>query len=626
MLKTNFDNGRDHLAMFEPFVEDTLIAEDLDGKTAADVQAAVAERHRLMLPLATVRTLLSRAGKRSLIRREGGRYFTTQNPSRVGTKDLLQLRMHVEERQARLAEAFRRHANEHQIDIESREASLKLLIGFVERHHVRLALAGPDDVKIGVDAGAAGDASFDRLIATFLTEAALKGSTEAEVFAEILEGYVLQNTLLLADISTAERPFLNLHVFFDSNLLFGALGLQGEGNALLSGEFISLLRERGARPEVFKTTVREMRAILALYESKLGSHAGRKSLYQTDITRHLLTTGATPADMRTANSLLERSLSELGVTVVDTPTHVAAYTLDEAELANRLAAHPGGDRQPRVLHDVDCIAAILTLRAGMEPESLDQAKAVFVTSSALTVRNATSWFRDEDGAGIPPILHYFTMSNFAWLKKPAGAASLKMHELIALCGAALRPTRNVWEAFLSNLNRLEESSVVSSDEVAAIMANSLTDRLLADEDIGNDPDASTLTEVVERVKESLIGEAADRVADTDRKVAKLEDERTRQEAVTTARAKQVGNIVAHTAAAALIASFTLGTFAGVQSIALGRPSAWSILFGAAPLAIGALLGVLWGFNVRTWREKVAARCATAVARWLSADERTFSGS
>ncbi len=55
------------------------------------------------------------------------------------------------------------------------------------------------------------------------------------------------------------------------------------------------------------------------------------------------------------------------------------------------------------------------------------------------------------------------------------AAGLKLHELVALCAAALRPSREIWEAFVRELRKLEASGQITSDESVAIIVSELSD-------------------------------------------------------------------------------------------------------------------------------------------------------
>ena len=142
--------------------------------------------------------------------------------------------------------------------------------------------------------------------ARFLQESAIAGGESAGIIQEMLEGFVLQNTLLLKDVSTVTRRFHDLHVFMDSGLLFGALGLRGAPAETATLELIALLRDTGAIVDVFEPTIKEMRQILSVYEDKVGTSTGRQSLRPTELTRHILSSRFTPSDIRTKGVLIER--------------------------------------------------------------------------------------------------------------------------------------------------------------------------------------------------------------------------------------------------------------------------------------------------------------------------------
>lgn len=616
MLKTYFDLGRDHIAMFQPFVDDVLDSADVDGVTVAHVQLAVIEKHQLSLPPAVVKTLLSRAVKAGRLRREGGRYFDGNGADRV-RGELEVARRAAETRQAEVADAFREHGSRRGVEIGSTEEALDAILEFLEKHHVRLALEGLQ-AQWGVAAAPTEHGLDDRLVASFLIEAIEAQGANAATIQEMLEGFVLQNALLLQDISTADKPFRNLRVFFDSTLLFAALGHHGDEERTLTGELLTLLRDRGASVEAFRPTIREMRGILGVYEEKLGTAAGRKSLRPTDLTRYFLTSRATPSDARAISALLEKSLEQIGIRVVDTPTRVLPLTLDEASLAHRLADRDGGDTSPRVQHDVDCVAGVLTLRGGNSSDSLDRAGAVFVSLSGLTVKNVNLWYRDEGGIGFPPIAHYYLISNLAWLKRPASASALKLRELMAMCSAALKPTRETWRAFVQHLEKLETSGQISTEEAAAILASSLTDRYLSEEELGDDPDATTLTEVVERVKAEYKRESEEKIEEIRREAESASGRVSAVEARVAQRAQQVGNYVAVSFFVALGVVFLLGVVVNVLSIlAHGAVSPAFVVVAGLPLALGGLASVMWGFNLSVWKQNIQARVAGRLRSWMS---------
>jgi len=168
------------------------------------------------------------------------------------------------------------------------------------------------------------------------------------------------------------------------------------------------------------------------------------------------------------------------------------------------------------MHDVDCIAGVLTLRRGRHSSTLEDAHAVFATDSAIVIRKVQTWWTEvERETGIAPIVHIRALINLAWLKKPSLCADLKIQELIALCSAALSPKQATWERFLRHLGNLKRSGKITSDEDAAMLVSRMSDHLLVeaelDSDDPDDIDAVTLDEVVERVKASYATSSEEKI-------------------------------------------------------------------------------------------------------------------
>src|ERR1039457_4048512 len=80
MLKVNFDSGKDHLSMFEPFVIDTICSGSSDVINVTEIRKQIAQRHQLLLPIHTLRALLDRSRKQGFLKREGGQYFADVPP------------------------------------------------------------------------------------------------------------------------------------------------------------------------------------------------------------------------------------------------------------------------------------------------------------------------------------------------------------------------------------------------------------------------------------------------------------------------------------------------------------------------------------------------------------------
>lgn len=622
ILKLNFDSGRDHISMFEPFVLDTISREESDKFDLETLRADLLARHQLSVPLPTLRTLLARISRQGYLKLRDGRYQRTDKAIKLD--DLRLRREQVEGRQRRLAANLQTYAAKRGVRLETPEDALALILGFLEQYHVSLALgdvsrAGPRVPTEDIDIEPVDRPTL--VVAEFIQNAVFQDGEDAEILQEFIEGFVLHNALLLKDISLAGRRYQNLHVVCDSRLLFAALGVRGEAEEIAVKEFLSLLRQTGAVTDVFEPTIAEMRRILRVYEEKIGTSAGRLELYPTDMTRYFITKRFSPSDLRSFAALLERNLKGLGFNLREIPAHEAHLTLDEASLAKRLASGGGatGDREPRVIHDIACVAGVITMRGGRRATTLETAGAIFATASPLTITTVTDWYRKQGKSDTPPIIHYLALSNHAWLKKPASAARLKVHEVVALCSAALRPSRQAWDVFLRYLRKLQDSGQLTSDEVTAILVSELTDHVLLEDEIDEDSAPDTLSEAVERVKDSYRGVDSKRAAEGEEQARSANAKVLQMRNTLERRARTVASALCWAATLAIAGALFAGAAFTVAGLRTGKaPSGVRFAF-AALLVLGGLLSLIWGFNLNGWRKSVEENLTRRLGSWLSGE-------
>jgi len=507
-LKARLDEGNDHLGIFLPLLIDVLPGLSNRHFTAADVQEALATAHGVAMPQETVTTLLKRATRQHVLVRDAGRFHV--NPKNdlprsavAGEKEQLK------QGQLRLGEALMSHAGRREMRLASPQEALDLLLRFLEEEQIALLLGSPPN---GSETPTVSRREC-AIISEFLHDAVPTDTALTSVLSGLLEGLVLYHAAFLPDLASVDRNFQDLCVVFDSMLVRQALGYEGESPRILQRETIDLLKGSDVRCLVFDKTVYEIQRILMMYEAKLATSAGRRSLYAVPMARHFLTQHYSPSDVQEMSALLEKEIGAAGFRIVPTPARVDKYTSGEATLAERLTDLRTHDAtEPRVTHDVDCVAGVLTLRGGRRSRNVEETRAVFATTATMVIRNTRLWWEeDERETGVPPVVHIRSLANLAWLKKPATSANFQLCELVALCAAGMRPSQKTWWRFLDHLDSLQSSQRLSADDVTAIIVSAMSDRCLReverDEDDPDDLDAGTLDEVVERVKSQYGAEA-----------------------------------------------------------------------------------------------------------------------
>jgi hypothetical protein len=636
-LKTQLDAGRDHLSLFEPLVIDALNQVKTLDLTADEIRGLVFANTNLKIPVPTIQTLLGRCAKEGYLIRSGGRFHKTAKA--IPFSNTASAILEVKAEQDFLGQALLEHSRETGITFDSPESAVQALADFISEHKLEILLQH-SPVEPGQDS-----LKKTRNLARFITERCIPEPSLNKPLKSLLEGILLADVLLMRDVQSAGMKFTNCRVYLDTRILIAALGLDGQADELATKEGLAAIRNAGAQLLAFERTVTEIRGILRVYEDKLATNEGRLSLFPTSMTAHMIGERYSPTEVKIIALEVEQRLRRIGIAIHAFPTHVAEFTLDETALSRLLSKgnESGIGIEPRVKHDVDCAAAILTLRAGRVAFDLERCDVVFSTASGLLVKNVQQWYADQKCEGISPVVHHSFLTTLAWLKKPSYSPDLKLHELAAVCLSAIRPTEAAWEKMISTLRQYVAEGRMSTDESVAIVANGLTETLLSKLDDDFEPDSRSINEAIERVREALRLEHL--------KAAQLEIDRVRaetQDQVEAARLREEAashaKVLAEESALAALESanaargkaddfsgdvarlcgattkwviicliFGGAILSGANISRSGHPIAWSLLTGVFGIGtILSLFGSAWG----TSAVSIGARVESFVAKHL----------
>jgi hypothetical protein len=627
-LKAQLDAGCDHLRMFMPLILDVLPDSSQQSFATTDIQEAVVARHGVAMPQQVVATLLHRAVRENYISRECGRYRRTPTAGHSASSTVSADKSLIEKKQRSLAEALQRHAQQRGLAVDSPDVAIDMLFRFLEAEQVALLLQNAADNNAPPDEGRAEQV----VVAEFIQTAVIKNPALADALRGMLDGLVIYNAAFLPDLSAVRRHFKDLRVLFDSNLVRKTLGYEGEAERVLMRETLDVLKGSGIQCLVFDKTVQEIRRILYVYGEKLATPEGCNSLRPGPMARHFLTQRYARSDVREMSALLEEEIKAAGFQIRSIPPHNRDYTKGERTLAQRFASPVTHDElAPRVLHDVDCVAGVLTLRQGYHSATLEDARVVFATVSPLVILNSRLWWLDDEReTGIEPVVHIRALTNLAWLKKPSLSKDLKLREMVALCAAALRPEQATWERFLRHLKSLQESDRITSDEMTAIVVSAMSDELLREAEFEqgdpNDIDAATLDEVVERVKLTYKANADERIKSlTGNYEAKLTEVQRRLGEATEGMRRHALAIEGRARAWARYATkgvrwgARLVLIAGALSLITGHPfhgSWWGVVVGltVAAFVVLELIGILR--HVSEWSDLLESALTKRFRNWL----------
>ncbi len=601
LLKANFDEGMDYLEMFMPFILNIIWEETEDLVELGEVQKLVKKKFDINIPPEVVSNLLNKAKRRGAIKREAGKYFKIHEFE--FDQDLNKKQKSISRQLNKIGTELNKFLKVESIELESDDDALAILFKFLSNQELELLLDIEYENK-PIDSSALKSRQM-RAVAKFIKDVCLKDPILADYLDNILTGFVLQNALLLKNIATPSKVFDDLQIFLDSGFLLGLLGWKGAARELANKDTVELLKATNAHIAVFEPTVDELKRILFTYERNLGTQKGRERLWQGPITRHVLAERLTPSDIKQAISLIEDNLQfKYGISIHTTPERKADYTMNEEDLAKRLGEKDKDKPSNRITHDIDCVAAILTLRKGNKPKTLDNTKAIFMTGSSTVVNIVKSWYEESKGSHVSPIIHHLTIANIAWLKRPDLGANLKINELVALCTAALKPKPETWSKFLDHLRKLEKSGEITSAEtVTIITSNFIESELVAMEDHEEDVDSSSVSEIVDRVKHSLISDSKKREEDLKTEI-ELKDESL---STIDSNINNISNIITNILFVIAALLIILGSFYILPGVSEWLELGITGYIVASMIAIFTAISLITGFRLSDYKHSLSGR-------------------
>lgn len=501
ILKTNWNDGRSYLDTFVPFAAGCLRGTGPIGLTAHEVQAALQSRFGMSIPEHVVKSILSRAVRDKVARREANRFSPELDAVASlalarHQADLLRCHQALVEQLATFARQYGRGL--------SHETAANMLDDFVDAYAVQIATAALTGT-FGLTPTSSREDEF--IVHAFVEHVA---TSQPDMFAyleTVVQGCMLSSVVYLPDLGAADRKFRNSTIYLDTPFLLAVLGHLGPERAAPAKELLTLLSEYGARRACFSHTLTELRGVLSS-ASSTGPRRGSRGA--NDVTAHFMQRGYRRADIEVIIGRLERDLEVLGIKVVDKPPHEISLTVDEVQFKKVLGETVRYQREATLHHDLDSLTAIFRLRGGDCPHLLEESRALFLTTNASLVKGAKQFFVDSGTSAWPLAILDADLATLLWIKKPMGAPDLPRKQIMADCYAALRPGARLWNRYLDEIDRLASSGSYSDEDLDVMRFSPEAQRALMDRTLG-DPAAvneQTVTEVIAGARATIVAPVA----------------------------------------------------------------------------------------------------------------------
>ncbi len=558
ILQANWDADKDYLSNFEPFVVSELQQwPPGDPVDAQSVASQVKVQAGLDLPINVVKNLLKRMQRDQLLARGDKQALYVVPEALDGRGDYSIARERARNEMSDLIRRLQEYAATHhdlQVDEAYGDAALEV---FLDEFGVDFLSATRRGQRATPRATTTKQLA---IVQSFARHAFEHDERALTLLEQAVQGSMLSTVLHYKKTDEGQRRLNSLVAYLDTSIVVRLLGVSLPQLADAAAEMKELLKDAGVSCRVFRHTVDEVRGVLSgtagnlrASRSKALVSTARLSRTSREVLDHFVTTGRSAGDVEAILSELDHQLLKLGINIEDAPDHIEQWTIAEEDFGAALQTQVNYRNPLAKRRDIDSVTAIHRLRKGRSVHDLGNCVAIFVTSNTAYARTTREFMRSEDqGSPVPLVIGDLDLTTQVWVRAPGARPSLPRKLLIADSFAALNPSNQLWDKYLSTIDRLEKQGEVTSDQVTALIFSTVARAEFLDLTLG-DPDAvkeETVTEVLARVVQHLAtpvveeveGRAAAERSSNEARITQLEGalegERSAREAAEAAQVRE----------------------------------------------------------------------------------------
>ena len=454
MLKLKTDGGSDYFDYLRPFILQLLAEGVHEPITDTAIARSIKDKYGLIIPARTVQIVLKRLSKKGTITRRNNAYYINQN---IEHGDWSVEHTNALRKINYITKALVDYSKEHLDKDITEEDAIDCFTAFLSQFTIpclKIFIRGtvlPDIEQNG---------NWKIILVSQFIKYIEKHSLEKfESFMLLVQGNMLANALLCPDLKHATKSYEGVTFFFDTTLIIRALGLSGKEEKESTNELLSLLLSLDAKLAYFAHTQQELKAIIDASADKIDHPRGYGSIVfearQANTTR---------SDLLLIAEKLEEQLSELGLHKKETPPYTGAeiWQIDESKFEEILDNQVRHAKHQAKLKDINSVRSIYVLRGNLSPTSLEQCKAILVTSNTNFAKAAQEYGETfNQSKDVSTVITDFSLINISWLKAPLGAPSLPRKEVLAYAYAALCPTKEFLNKVINEAEKLEEKGIIT---------------------------------------------------------------------------------------------------------------------------------------------------------------------
>ena len=319
--------------------------------------------------------------------------------------------------------------------------------------------------------------------------------------------------------------------------------------------------------------------------------------------------GTTRSDLLVLAGQIDDKLKDARIDVLSTPQYNKDFQIDETAFEKALGDEVSYLNPRAKEHDVNSVRSIYVLRASISPTIVERSKATLVTSNAGFSRAAFQYGqRHEASREVSSVITDFSLANMAWLKAPLGAPAVPMTELLAFSYAALQPSKELLEKYLSEIENLEKQGKITERDHQLLRSSQLAQAELMNLTLGEEDALTeqTVTETLKRVTEEIKKEESNKYRIQERLYW---------------RCQRRATVCAWCASTIIVVLLTGGLAAGVDLRSNNPIVGWLLVAASGVLILLTLGNLIFGTSIRRLHEGVQSRCLA----WFISREAAETG-
>lgn len=610
-LKATWSEDSNHLDHFIPFIATLISQKRYKSIDSTNLIQDFTREFGFKVPYHPMMAILQRAKESGVIKKTASGKFVPVESRVIELDFSSESKKHQIKQNEVIGKLQLFAATNYKVTLSKDEAEVSLLVLLGSNDNELLKYeGGPFAVDI--------KESQKYIVAKFIEHIYANDHDLFKFLTDYEVGLMLSNSLLHLDLIRYKHLTPGLCCYLDTRFLLRLLGIEGIDRKEFYEEFIATLSKEGALLHLFNHTYDELIGILTESEKWVGER-GYDPTRSSLATRYFIENNYSKSDIALFKVRVKTILDEFKIIRTEAPNYEEndhLLPINEAILYQKIVqlySERGSDfneeeKKYTILRDVKSILSTIKLRANHFPDSIENAKHIFVTTNSALAFISKILYSDAYSKGfvIPPCITDTFLGTLIWVNSPSKVSVIYEKKIIADCYAALQPNPILLKKFNIELDNLKTIGKLTSDEYFMMKSHKVALALLQEKTLGDPENFTDQTpeEIYHAIQEQIRNEEREKLnleqINHVKTINKLSTAESTLNTITdkaTKIATKVSQAITALIFFAALALFVLGLYSSLDSefLASNKPLRYSLLFLYAIITSAALY---YGFYVK----------------------------